>query len=60
MKKKFLSVLLASALVAAMLTGCGSKTPANEGNTSTTDTTQTQGETATDETGQEMRQRKPM
>ena len=51
MKKKFLSVLLASALVAAMLTGCGSKTPANEGNTSTTDTTQTQGETATDETG---------
>lgn len=53
MKKKFLSVLLASTLVAAMLTGCGSKTPANEGNTKTetTDTTQSQSETATEETG---------
>ncbi|MGB8455170.1 MAG: extracellular solute-binding protein [Anaerocolumna sp.] len=44
MKKKFLSVLLATAMAATMLTGCGSKTPASDGNntTETADNTQTQ------------------
>ncbi|WMJ89375.1 extracellular solute-binding protein [Anaerocolumna sp. MB42-C2] len=64
MKKKFLSVLLATAMVATLLTGCGKKAPASEGNTTaeTTDQTQTQtqdtatentatGETATTKTG---------
>lgn len=50
MKKKFLSVLLASAMVAVMITGCGKK-PANDGNTAeTTDNTQTQGEANTEDT----------
>ena len=52
MKKKFLSVLLASALVAALLAGCGSKTQTNDSNTDNTKTEQTQNDTAaTDETG---------
>ncbi len=44
MKKKFLSVLLAGVMVVAMLTGCGGKSPASNGNTTaeTTDGTQTQ------------------
>ncbi len=53
MKKKFLSVLLATALVATMLTACGSKKPASDGNNTaeTTDNTQTQDAATTDNTG---------
>ncbi|WFR55957.1 extracellular solute-binding protein [Anaerocolumna sp. AGMB13025] len=45
MKKKFLSVLLATAMVASMLTACGSKTPATDNNTTSETAEQTQTQT---------------
>ncbi len=51
MKKKFFSVLLATVLVSAMVTGCGSKNPSGGNTAETTDNTQTQDAATTENTG---------